>query len=62
MTMRFPWQIFNLTSFALALLLVFRTNSSYGRWWEARILWGSQINMTRDIVRRVSPFSLPFLA
>ncbi len=46
-------QIFNLTSFALALLLVFRTNSSYNRWWEARILWGSQINMTRDIVRRV---------
>ena len=30
------WQVFNLTSFALSLLMVFRTNSSYARWWEAR--------------------------
>ena len=30
------WQVFSLTSFALSLLMVFRTNSSYARWWEAR--------------------------
>lgn len=24
---------------ALSFLVVFRTNSSYGRWWEARVLW-----------------------
>lgn len=47
-------QVLNLTSFALALLLVFRTTNSYNRWWEARILWGSHINMTRDIVRKAS--------
>jgi len=29
-------QPFLLTSFALALLLVFRTNSAYERWWSAR--------------------------
>ena len=28
-----------LTSFALSLLLVFRTNSCYGRWEEARKIW-----------------------
>jgi hypothetical protein len=26
--------VFQLTSFAVALLLVFRTNSAYSRWWE----------------------------
>ncbi|CAN0531287.1 unnamed protein product [Laminaria digitata] len=24
----------------LAFLVVFRTNQSYNRWWEGRILWG----------------------
>ncbi len=31
---------FHLTSFALSLLLVFRTNASYARWKEARASWG----------------------
>jgi predicted membrane chloride channel (bestrophin family) len=43
---------FNLSSFALSLLLVFRTNSSYGRWDEARKLWGSVTNRSRDFVRQ----------
>jgi hypothetical protein len=46
-------QGFNLTAFALSLLLVFRTNSSYDRWWEARKLWGGVVNRSRDIVRQV---------
>ena len=46
-------QGFNLTAFALSLLLVFRTNSSYDRWWEARKLWGGVVNRCRDIVRQV---------
>ncbi|KAI3427099.1 hypothetical protein D9Q98_007038 [Chlorella vulgaris] len=45
-------QGFNLTAFALSLLLVFRTNSSYDRWWEARKLWGGVVNRSRDIVRQ----------
>lgn len=45
------WQAFSVTSFALSLLLVFRTNSSYGRWWEARIMWGQVLNVTRNLVR-----------
>lgn len=43
--------IFNLASFALALLLVFRTNSSYARWWEARTVCGSLLNHVRHLAR-----------
>lgn len=45
-------QPFNLTSFALSLLLVFRTNASYGRWDESRKLWGGVVNRTRDLTRQ----------
>ena len=44
---------FNLSSFALSLLLVFRTNSSYARWLDARKAWGSIVNRSRDLVRQV---------
>jgi putative membrane protein len=37
---------------ALAFLLVFRTNSSYDRWWEGRRLWGSIINRSRNLARQ----------
>ncbi|KAG2434369.1 hypothetical protein HYH02_012384 [Chlamydomonas schloesseri] len=43
---------FNLTTFALSLLLVFRTNSSYSRWWEARTIWGSVVNLSRNFCRQ----------
>lgn len=43
---------FGLTSFALSLLLVFRTNSSYGRWDEARKMWGLVVNRSRDFTRQ----------
>jgi putative membrane protein len=36
---------------ALGLLLVFRTNSSYDRFWEGRKLWGALVNDTRNIGR-----------
>jgi len=42
---------FNLTSFAMAMLVVFRTNTSYARWWEARILWGGTVNACRSLAR-----------
>lgn len=46
----------SLTSFALSLLLVFRTNTSYGRWNEARVIWGGITNRSRDIVRQSLTF------
>ncbi len=37
----------------LGLLLVFRTNTAYERFWEARKLWGSQINTTRSLAQSI---------
>lgn len=34
---------FSISTFALSLLLVFRTNSSYHRWWEACGVWNSVV-------------------
>src|SRR5690606_41028505 len=30
----------SLLGFAISLVLVFRTNTAYDRWWEGRKLWG----------------------
>ncbi|GFH56226.1 hypothetical protein CTEN210_12702 [Chaetoceros tenuissimus] len=46
-----PLVPFTLSSPSLGLLLVFRTNTSYKRWDEARKNWGMNINHTRDLVR-----------
>ncbi|MDP1821937.1 MAG: bestrophin family ion channel [Archangium sp.] len=39
---------------ALGLLLVFRTNQSYDRWWEGRKLWGAMVNTCRNLARSTS--------
>uniref|UniRef100_A0A7S0S469 Uncharacterized protein n=1 Tax=Chlamydomonas leiostraca TaxID=1034604 RepID=A0A7S0S469_9CHLO len=41
-----------LTSMALSLLLVFRTNASYARWEEARRKFGAITTTSRDIARQ----------
>jgi len=46
-----PGAPFSFASPALALLLVFKTNTSYARWDEARKAWGAIVNNTRSIVR-----------
>ncbi|CAI5952079.1 unnamed protein product, partial [Closterium sp. NIES-64] len=43
---------FSLTAPALSFLLFFRTNASYGRFDEARKMWGLMLNRTRDITRQ----------
>src|SRR2546430_2640397 len=37
----------------LGLLLVFRTNTSYDRWWEGRKLWGQLVNDCRNLAIKV---------
>lgn len=49
-------QPLTITSFALSLLLVFRTNSSYGRFAEARSIWGMVLNRSRDVARQSVSF------
>ncbi len=41
---------------ALALVLGFRVNSAYQRWWEGRILWGAMVNVSRSFARAVLAF------
>lgn len=38
----------------LGLLLVFRTNTAYDRWWEGRKLWGQLVNASRGIARQLA--------
>ena len=40
---------------ALALLLVFRTNTAYDRFWEARRLWGFLISRIREVPLKKRP-------
>ncbi len=41
---------------ALAIFVAFRNNSAYGRWWEARQIWGMLINWSRIFARLVITF------
>ncbi|MEW6283194.1 MAG: bestrophin family protein [Candidatus Eremiobacterota bacterium] len=41
---------------ALGLLLVFRTNASYDRYWEGRKLLGSLVNRMRDLMRHFAVY------
>ena len=45
---------FNLTNFALALLLAFRLDASYSRFMEGRRIWGNIVADSRNIVRQVA--------
>jgi ion channel-forming bestrophin family protein len=38
----------------ISLLLVFRTNTAYDRWWEGRKLWGSLVNNSRNLAIKLS--------
>jgi putative membrane protein len=41
---------------AVVLLLAFRTNQSYERWWEARVIWGAIVNDSRTLIRQFQSF------
>lgn len=46
----------SLLGFVISLLLVFRTNTAYERWWEGRKLWGALVNNSRNIALKVNAF------
>ncbi len=46
----------NLLGFAISMLLVFRTNTAYDRWWEGRKLWGQLVNNSRNFALKLSIF------
>ena len=43
-----------LLGFAISMLLVFRTNTAYDRWWEGRRLWGALVNNSRNLAVKLS--------
>ncbi|MFN0257622.1 bestrophin family protein [Pedobacter ureilyticus] len=48
----------NLLGFVISMLLVFRTNTSYDRWWEGRRLLGGLVNVSRNFAIRLNALNL----
>lgn len=44
----------NLLSFVISMLLVFRTNTAYDRWWEGRKIWGGLVNNSRNLALKMN--------
>ena len=49
----------SLLGFAISMLLVFRTNTAYDRWWEGRKLWGSLVNNSRNLAMKLDMILSP---
>jgi len=47
----------SLVGIAMGMLLVFRTNTSYDRFWEGRKRWGGIVNASRNLVRGGSVYA-----
>ena len=48
-----PGEMHTVLGASLGLFLVFRTNTAYDRWWEARKLWGSLVNEIRILTIKI---------
>jgi putative membrane protein len=44
---------------AIGIIVAFRNQSSYARWWEARTLWGALVNNSRSWARQVTTLMMP---
>ena len=54
--MSIPISIPAILGTTISLILGFRINQSYDRWWEARKIWGSIVNDSRTVVRQSLTF------
>lgn len=48
--------VHSLLGFVMSILLVFRTNTAYDRWWEARKQWGTLTNISRMLAIKINAF------
>jgi putative membrane protein len=48
----------SILGFVISLLLVFRTNTSYDRWWEGRRLLGELTNVSRNLAIKIKALKL----
>lgn len=46
--------IHSLLGFVISMLLVFRTNTAYDRWWEGRKQWGALVNNSRNLAIKLN--------
>jgi len=49
-----PTAMHSILGFVLSMLLVFRTNTAYDRWWEGRRIWGAMVNNSRNLALKIS--------
>ncbi len=49
----------SILGFAISMLLVFRTNTAYDRWWEGRKLWGQLVNTSRNLALKIDAHIAP---
>ncbi|MBC7447873.1 MAG: hypothetical protein H7330_07420 [Hymenobacteraceae bacterium] len=50
----------SLLGFVISMLLVFRTNTAYDRWWEGRRQWGQLVNISRSLALKIAALLLAF--
>lgn len=48
--------IHSLLGFVISMMLVFRTNTAYDRWWEGRKHWGKFVNYSRSFSMKLRAF------
>ena len=48
--------VHSLLGFIISLLLVFRTNTAYERWWEGRRQWGQLVNTSRNLALKLHTY------
>ncbi|MGG7663749.1 bestrophin family protein [Dyadobacter sp. BHUBP1] len=48
-----PMTVHSVLGTIISLLLAFRSNQAYDRWWEARIVWGAIVNDSRTFARQI---------
>lgn len=48
-----PMTVHSVLGTIISLLLAFRSNQAYDRWWEARIVWGAIVNDSRTLARQI---------
>lgn len=48
-----------IAGFIISMVLVFRINTAYDRWWEGRKLWGALVNNTRNFAMKLHSFIPP---
>jgi putative membrane protein len=44
----------NMLGFVISLLLAYRTNTAYDRWWEGRKMWGGLVNSSRNLAFKLN--------